>query len=478
MFYLILYLSLALILFIYLIAKQVSRKRKKAFHRRTMNFIKFVVVFYCIVSFLTLFIPDAFALCFGAESLNINIETQKFAILRWFSAMSFIALPIAVFYKNRTIRNIAIYFCLAIAITNTIFLPTYLDYATSIIGRGINSIDMIPNSIKEFLLNETFRTALYGALWGMELLVICMLGIEEKHIFNFKSFKEYVNFFFGLIFGLVAVLPIYVPQHLFGLTDIKFEPYSIPHLIWVVAIIIEVIILHFVFRNKSMDTKKALCMFLSLALLMQFNQLFTAISINFKKLPLQLCNIGAYLLPITMMTNSKKLFDFTFLVNVVGVLFALAVPSLDGYGLCYLYNIHFILEHTNLLIVPILCASLGVFPKIDKKSLKNYVLGFLIYFILVMGLGLCFNALALHTGNDFYSANYFFMFDKEEAIELLPQVEKLFDISFTAGNFIFYPVVWVLMYLVFNSVSIILFLICMLVYKMQGSGKKKTYYKK
>jgi len=95
-----------------------------------------------------------------------------------------------------------------------------------------------------------------------------------------------------------------------------------------------------------------------------------------------------------------------------------------------------------------------------------------------MGLGLCFNALALHTGNDFYSANYFFMFDKEEAIELLPQVEKLFDISFTAGNFIFYPVVWVLMYLVFNSVSIILFLICMLVYKMQGSGKKKTYYKK
>ena len=51
-------------------------------------------------------LPDAFALCFGTESLVSNIEIQKFAILRWVSAMSFVALPIAVFYKNRTIRKL------------------------------------------------------------------------------------------------------------------------------------------------------------------------------------------------------------------------------------------------------------------------------------------------------------------------------------------------------------------------------------
>lgn len=111
---------------------------------------------------------------------------------------------------------------------------------------------------------------------------------------------------------------------------------------------------------------------LALSLLMQYNQMFGAISINIERLPFQLCNIGSYLILVALITKSKKIFNFTVIVNVVGVRFALAVPDLDGEGLFYLYNMHFILEHTNVLVVPILALLLNIFPRLDKKSFKHF----------------------------------------------------------------------------------------------------------
>ena len=114
---------------------------------------------------------------------------------------------------------------------------------------------------------------------------------------------------------------------------------------------------------------------LALSLLMQYNQMFGAISLNIERLPFQLCNIGSYLILVALITKSKKIFDFTVIVNVVGVIFALAVPDLDldGEGLFYLYNMHFILEHTNVLVVPILALLLKIFTRLDRKSLKHFL---------------------------------------------------------------------------------------------------------
>ena len=70
--------------------------------------------------------------------------------------------------------------------------------------------------------------------------------------------------------------------------------------------------------------------------------MFGAISMSIKRLPFQLCNIGAYLILLSLITENKRIFNFTLIVNVIGVLFALFLPDLDGEGLFYLYNMHFI----------------------------------------------------------------------------------------------------------------------------------------
>jgi hypothetical protein len=118
---------------------------------------------------------------------------------------------------------------------------------------------------------------------------------------------------------------------------------------------------------------------------------------------------------------------------------------------------HFIFEHTNVLVVPILALLLKIFDRLDMKSLKHFLVGFLIYFVGVFVLGTTFNGIATATGNSFWEANYLFMFDQETAADFVPFLGKLFDFNFSVGIFTFYPLMLVTVYLVFNAICLLVF---------------------
>ena len=187
--------------------------------------------------------------------------------------------------------------------------------------------------------------------------------------------------------GEKGAIPIYIPQYLFGYSDILFDKFTLPQFIWMFLIAAEIVVLYRIFKDKDAKTKKILCLVLSLMLLSQYTQMFGAVSINARRLPFQLCNIGSFLVLAFVITKSKKIFDFAIIVNVVGVLIAVAMPDLDGEGLFYLWNIHFVLEHTNVLVVPVLALLLGVAPPIDNATLKHFLAGYGIYFGSVWVLG-------------------------------------------------------------------------------------------
>lgn len=475
MFYLFFGLFLSLILGSYFICKYCFKFDKSKFDLIVSRILKITVITYCVIYILTILLPDASVLSYDNSVLKtLNGEMRGVAILKWFGSLSFVMLPLAIFFKNRTIRNISIYFCTIITLFNIIFYPTLIDYLTSSAGRGLNSMSIVGPNLKEFLINSTFRSIIVGLLWIIELAVPVVLAVQEKHIFNVKNLKEYGYFFLVLIVTLISCVPIYVPQHLFGYTDIIFEAWSIPHILWIVSVVAQIVVLYFIFRKKDNENKRIMLFILSLNLVMQYNQMFGAISINIERLPLQLCNIGSYLILFTLIFKSKKLFDFTIIVNVVGVLIALAVPDLDNEGLFYLYNMHFILEHTNVIVVPILALALGVFPRLDKKSLKHFLIGFASYFLLVLVLGTIFNGIAKSTGNDFYSANYLFMFDKETAADLIPFTESLFDINFNIGSLTLYPIIQPLIGIVFTLICLAVYGTIRLIYVVKDKINKQN----
>lgn len=412
---------------------------------------KVLSVCYCAVVMLSLLLPDAFVLCLSEEEALTNSGGWH-AVLRTALAACFVVLPLSAFYKNKTLNNCC-FVVIVVAVIAAVEYPTFMSYFTDPRGRGINSMSVINDNVKAFLLRKDFRTVVFFASVALMLsAAICsLIAYGEKH--DLKDKEEYM---FLWVFPLIMLLalPIYVPQHIIGYTDMIFKPFSIAHFLWITATVGEIAVLYVILRRKDTQTQNIVLLALSLALLLQFNQLFGAVSISFKRLPLQLCNIGSFLILASLISKNKKIFNFTLIINVAGALFAYAVPDVDGKGIGYLYNMHFILEHTGVVVIPLLCLLLGFIDKPDKNALKDCLKGFCIYFASVWALGTIFNAVAAKTANGFYSANYLFMFDKNAAVKLLPFLGQVFDVKISIGNFIIYPAIQAIVFAVFVVVCV------------------------
>lgn len=464
MFYLFFLLSFFIIISVYLVLKFVVFKNNDNFKLVMDKILKILSVIYCFIIFFSILLPDAFSISYD-ESYIPNSKNIIFALVRWANYVPFIVLPISVFLKNKYIKNISIYFCFLLTIVNLICYPIFLEFATSSLGRGLNSIPVIGQGVKDFLLNPTFRSIIFAITWIIPFICSIILFFEDFMSIKLNNIKE---FFLNLLIFMViffAVIPIFVPQHLFGYSNILLKPWSLPHFLWLLFVVAELITLYFIFRNKDEEIKYIVCLILSLALFLQYNEMFSAVSINFERLPLQLCNIGAYLILASMIFRNQKLFNFSIIVNLTGAIFALAVPDLEGKGLFYLWNMHFILEHTNIIIIPILALCFKLFKKIDKYALRDCIIGFSCYFLIVLILGTSFNAIALKTGNRFYHANYLFMFDAVKAEKVIKGIKTLFDIKFNIGSYIvFYPVVQLLIFIVFVFACMLVYLLIKFVY--------------
>ena len=116
---------------------------------------------------------------------------------------------------------------------------------------------------------------------------------------------------------------------------------------------------------------------------------------------------------------------------------------------------------------------LGLFPRLDKKALKHYLIGFTVYFVLVWLLGTIFNSIALSTGNNFWSANYLFMFDQQTAAGFIGFLGDLFNPAWAIGNFTIYPLIQLVVFLVFNIICLIVFFTIQLIYKVKDKILKK-----
>ena len=90
-----------------------------------------------------------------------------------------------------------------------------------------------------------------------------------------------------------------------------------------------------------------------------------------------------------LLKKSDKLFHFTLIINVVGAVIAIAIldikPQLSH--LTNLWTVHYIVEHTKVLVIPILCLVLRIFKPIQARSIKHFSIGFTVYYLAVFLIG-------------------------------------------------------------------------------------------
>lgn len=162
-------------------------------------------------------------------------------------------------------------------------------------------------------------------------------------------------------------------------------------------------------------------------------------------LPLHLCNTAMYIIPLTLVFKSHKVFYFTMFINVIGAFLALLMPNYDINGIFSSYTIEFFINHLYAFFMPILIVLLGVYERPKTKYFMYSMIGFFLYFILCVTL------------NTIYGSNFFFLNDDFIVSKLGTWAEDIFrDFYFTVevnGSLVeiryLYLIIFYLIYVVF-----------------------------
>lgn len=366
------------------------------------------------------------------------------SLLRWGLLVAQVSIVCSAFVKTRTIKNIAIYFGLPIVLVCTLFYSDFLTYFLTDSGRAIYA----PSAFRhiEFILELS-----------LSLIIPLMFRFIQKHKFDIKNKKEWGYFAIILPLAIITTIPVTVPQSLFGFSNKFMKPFTTPHFVWLALILAIYVALYFGFRFNKKENRYALLLYLSLFLFIHYNQIYL-MDFNMKRMPFQLCNLGAYLILIAIVIKKQAFFNFVLIANAPGSMIALCVPDINEGMLSY-WNIHFYIEHMWVFIIPLLAVSLRVFERPQKNAIKHFLIGFTCYFGFCALGGILANCVLYKPFDMFFNkVNYFYLFDNT-VLSILPFLSFSRKLAITWGGYTFYPIYMLSVYVLFSIYCIIFYYI-------------------
>ena len=269
--------------------------------------------------------------------------------------------------------------------------------------------------LKIFLLFET--------IIGFILSIYNVLANKEKY-----SAKDIIKSL-GLFFIMLApALPAYFFQFVFGYgkDTIFVKSISPIHRLYIYISIIIPFVLYFWLRNKKLEERKFALIYISLTTMVGFmvNYNYTTI---FKPWawPFHLCNTAMFIVPICLVFNRKKLFYFTYFINVLGAMLAMLMPNYDtSTNILSIRMFSFWFNHWIAFFMPLLVVALKVFKRPTLKEFKYSMIGFLVYYVIALVFNVVFSAYG-------HNVDYFFINSNFVADKLGKWAEDIFNISFS-----------------------------------------------
>lgn len=416
------------------------------------KFIKIVVLVFCAVGFFRFMLSDSFVFVinggyYGEVFYDATDPLQT--ILRWGYYLNYAVIPMAAFFDSRLFKNITVYVCLPFSLLSCAFFNDYMHYFLSAEGKGLHLVPW-------------FRYTYFILELALAIAIPLIIAIKKRHVFAVKDKREWKNFLLSVPPIILLLIPVYAPQSLFGYSKLIAKQYSTYHLLWAAVLVAATAVLYYVFRFKSQRDRYMLCIFLTIVLFFNYDSLYL-MGFSIPRLPIQLCNLAAYFYIIAIPFKMKRMFQFCFIANVTGALLAIILPDFLP-GAFGFWNMHFVLEHTLVFMIPVLAMGLRVFPRSTKVSLKYTFIGFSIYFIFCLTSGIILNGYSAETG---FEVNYFFLFDLDKALGWFPFLKFTEDFHFTFGRFGFYPLFVAIIYVCFLLLCVVFYHAVKIVYKVE-----------
>jgi len=324
----------------------------------------------------------------GVMNSDINITSAELYLvtfLRWFFAVGILLCLTSCFVRVRTIDNLIAFFLPIVIILNIIFFR-------------LNMVAMEGNAYSLFGLRSMFF-ALQIVMMSAFATYYLVKRIKEKSWSNWKSDLKWASIILPLV--MLAVFPVNLLWTLIGLTGITAEDFSSTHRIYIYIAFLVPLLLTVFFKNKDYDVRRSVCVAIAIAGFMQYFYDFAFTSLSPTNLPFHLCNTAIILVFLAFLFNWKGMFYFTYLINVIGSLFAIVMPNNSG-DIATIGTMTFWFNHWIAFFAPLLGITLKIFQRPNFKLVRGAIYIFTGYMIF---------AIILNAWMNNYSGNvdYFFL---------------------------------------------------------------------
>ena len=248
----------------------------------------------------------------------------------------------------------------------------------------------------------------------------------SKHSYpEVASFSVLINLF---------TMPCFIPHFFFGMgplwsTVIDFD---VAHRIFLyLSIVIIPLGIYFVLRNAHQDKIHYSLVFISLGTMLSYlvGNKFDTILTPWRW-PLHLCNLAMIVLPICYIFKTKRLFYFTYFINVFGAVLAMLMPNYRESMLVFNPDIlYFWINHCCAFMMPLLGVALYEFDRPKLKQFGFSSIAFFFYFVLVLVLNTVFSGFAgtVTPFGTIYGTDYFFINSTFIAEKLGKWAENIFN---------------------------------------------------
>ena len=234
----------------------------------------------------------------------------------------------------------------------------------------------------------------------------------------------------------VATMPCFIPNFFFGsgLPGRTVIDFSIIHRVFLYAALAIIPLgIYFSLRNAHQDKIHYTLVFISLGTLLSYLTGYKYDSILTPwHWPLHLCNLAMVLIPICLIFKFKRLFYFTYFINVFGAVLAMFMPDYNESLLVFNPDVwYFWINHCCAYMMPLLGVALYEFERPKIKQFLFSSMWFFVYFALVLFLNTTFGALdGVETPVGVISkTDYFFINSDFIADKLGDWAERIFDMT-------------------------------------------------
>ena len=294
-----------------------------------------------------------------------------------------------------------------------VFLNAFYDFKS---GRLLSKWALAPVSILHggFLFNLinaqcgsnefSLPAVLYSISVGL-MIALALISFFENRKEKFEGKASVFHFSAYLALPMLCCIPVYamavlVPSNaqLFGMTISSYQVYDLTelHRIFLYMALLSPLAIYFLFRDEEENARTAIILLVSLSALFQFMADYNFEStfpmggdgirhIAVTSLPIHLCHTALYVVPLCVAFKWKKLFYFTYFINVFGALMAMINPNV-GEDLLILSPSVFLFwdNHITAFMMPLLCVALKLFDRPKFKQMVYSLAFFALYFVLIL----------------------------------------------------------------------------------------------